>query len=59
MKINLSRKVRAGLYVATGIGSAVVIYLAAKSIIGDAEIALWASLSLFASTVAGFNLSEE
>ena len=37
-------RVRLAIYLATGIGSAVVAYLAVKGYAGDAEVTLWAAL---------------
>lgn len=37
-------RVRLGIYLASGIGSAVVAYLVAKGVAGDAEVTLWAAL---------------
>lgn len=37
-------RIRLAIYLVTGIGSAVVAYLVAKGIAGDAEVTLWAAL---------------
>lgn len=37
-------RVRLGIYLVSGVGSAVVAYLVAKGIAGDAEVTLWAAL---------------
>ena len=37
-------RVRLGIYLVSGIGSAVVAYLVAKGLAGDAEVTLWAAL---------------
>ena len=37
-------RIRLAIYLVSGIGSAVVAYLVAKGIAGDAEVTLWAAL---------------
>lgn len=44
MPITLGPRVRLITYLVSGIGSAVVAYLATRGSIGDAEVALWAGL---------------
>lgn len=55
MKVNLAPAIRLTIYVATGIGSLVVAYLATTGQIGEAEVALWSGLSAFVSGLAAFN----
>lgn len=55
MTINLPPKVRQALYIAVTIGSPVIGYLAVKSLIGEAEVALWAGLTTAVGILAAFN----
>lgn len=59
MTINLPYKVRAALYILSGLTAPVIIYLSALDIIGAAEVALYAGVMGFVSIVAAFNLSED
>lgn len=56
MLINIPYKVRAGLYILTGVLSPVVVYLLAKGYIGDLEMALWAGEVTVISALAAFNV---
>lgn len=56
MQVNLPPKVRLALYVATGLLTPVVVYLQAKGIIGQLEVALWSAEVLFMSALAAFNV---
>lgn len=56
MTINLPTKVRAALYILTGLGTPVVAYLFAKDIIGDLEVTLWSAEVTFVSILAMFNV---
>lgn len=55
-QLNLSANVRLLLYVLGAIGGAVVTYLVAKGVIGDAELTLWAAVSTLLSTLAAANV---
>lgn len=57
MRLNLPSKVRFAIYVFNGIGSIAVVYLTAKGLIGDPEVAAWTALSAFTSTMAALNVS--
>lgn len=57
MNLNFPPKVRAVLYVVTALGSPVVVYLLAKGIIGELEMALWAAEVTAVSALAAFNVS--
>ena len=53
--INIPARVRFGLYVLTAVGTAVVAYLFAKGLIGEAESGLWAALVTFINGLAAAN----
>lgn len=53
--LNPPPQVRLGVYIATAVGSAVVAYLVAKGVIGDAEVTLWVALSGLANGLAAVN----
>ena len=55
-QITLSKNVRLALYLIGAIGGAVVTYLVAKDVIGDAEVGLWTALSALLSTLAAANV---
>ena len=57
MTINIPEKWRGILYVFCGIGSIIVTYLAATSVIGAEEVAAWTGFTAFTALVARFNLS--
>lgn len=48
-------QIRLAIYVVTGVGAAVVAYLATKGIIGDAEVGLWAALVAVVNGMAALN----
>lgn len=56
MTFNLPYKVRAALYVFTGLASPVVTYLLAKGVIGELEMALWAAEVTAVSALAAANV---
>lgn len=56
MKINLPPAVRVALYVFTMLGAPVVVYLRARGIIGDLELALWGGEVSVVSVLAAFNV---
>ncbi len=58
MTINLPYKIRAAVYVGSGVLSLLVGYLKVKGIIGDPEVALWASISAFANGLAALNVTK-
>lgn len=58
MNINLPPKVRFAVYVFNGLVSILVVYLATKGIIGDAETVAWGGFNLFTSALAGYNVSK-
>ena len=58
MTINPSRRVRAVLYIATLIGTPVVVYLQAKGYIGDLELGLWGAEVTAVSALAALNVPE-
>lgn len=55
MRLNPPRRVRALLYVATAIGTPVVVYLQAKGIIGDLEFILWSAEVTVVNGLAALN----
>ena len=55
MTLNPSRRVRAILYVATLVGTPVVVYLQAKGVIGDLELTLWGAEVTAVSAMAALN----
>ncbi len=59
MTLNLPAKVRATLYVITAVGTPVVAYLAAKTIIGDLEVVLWSAEVTVVSALAAFNVTPD
>jgi hypothetical protein len=56
--LNLSAKARLVVYIVTGVGSALVAYLVAKDIIGDAEVTLWAAIAALVNGLAALNTSD-
>lgn len=54
--ITLPPKVRLAIYLASGIGSAVVAYLVARGFAGDAEVALWAALVAVVNGLSAANV---
>jgi len=58
MNINLPTKVRFVIYIITGVGSIVAIYLSNASVIGVNELELWTGLSVFANGLAALNTKE-
>jgi hypothetical protein len=56
--LNLSAKARLVVYIVTGVGSALVAYLVAKDIIGDAEVTLWAAIAALVNGLAAVNVSD-
>jgi hypothetical protein len=59
MKLNVPYQVRAGIYLATAVGTPLVAYLAAKSIIGDLEVTLWSAEVVVATGLAALNISKD
>ncbi len=55
--ITIPPLVRLVIYVAGAVGAAVVAYSATKGWIGDAEIALWASLAAIPNVLAAANVT--
>lgn len=47
-------KVRFAIYLLTTVGSAVMVYLLAKGLVGDDEMVLWAAVSGLANALAAF-----
>jgi hypothetical protein len=56
--LNLSAMARLVVYIVTGVGSALVAYLVAKDIIGDAEVTLWAAIAALVNGLAAVNVSD-
>jgi hypothetical protein len=56
--LNLSARVRLVVYVVTGVGSALVAYLVAKDVIGDAEVTLWAAIAALVNGLAALNTTD-
>lgn len=56
MPTTLGPRVRLVLYIVSGIGSAIVAYLAVKNIVGDAEVALWTALVGVVNGIAAANV---
>ena len=59
MKLNVSYKVRAILYVITAVGTPVVAYLAALGVIGDLEVTLWSAEVTVAGAIAALNITKD
>lgn len=59
MTINLPAKVRMALYLFTAIGSPVMVYLLAKDIVGELEMALWSAEVLVVGGLAAFKTTPE
>lgn len=55
MTFNLPPKVRFAIYVATGVLQPVAVYLLAKDIIGEVEMALFSAEAAFAGVLAALN----
>ena len=58
MNINPPAKIRKALYIVTGLVNILMLYLSVKGYVGEAETAAWASLNLFISGLAGYNVSD-
>lgn len=58
MNINLPTKVRAALYILTVLFTPVVVYLKAKSYIGDIEMTLWSAEVMAVGALAAFNTKD-
>lgn len=58
MNINLPSRVRFAIYIFNGLGSIVVVYLAAKGIIGDAETVAFGAFNVFTSGLAALNVEK-
>jgi hypothetical protein len=56
--LNLSAKARLAVYIVTGVGSALVAYLVARDVIGDAEVTLWAAIAALVNGLAAINVSD-
>jgi hypothetical protein len=56
VKINVPPAVRVALYILTLLGAPVVVYLRAKGLIGDLELALWGAEVSAASALAAFHV---
>jgi hypothetical protein len=56
--LNLSARVRLVVYIVTGVGSALVAYLVAKDVIGDAEVTLWAAIAALVNGLAALNTTD-
>lgn len=54
--ITLPPKVRLVIYLISGVGSAIVAYLVARGIAGDAEVALWAALVAVVNGLSAANV---
>lgn len=54
MTINLSAQLRQALYIFTAVGTPVMVYLLAKDVIGDLEMALWSAEVLAVGSLAAF-----
>ena len=59
MKLNLPYKVRAGIYVAVVLGTAVIVPLNTAGILPDVVLAVWSSLAGAASLLAALNITPE
>ncbi len=59
MNFNIPYRIRAVLYILTGMASPVVTYLLAKGVIGTLEMALWAAEVTFVSALAAFNVKPD
>jgi hypothetical protein len=57
MTLNPPSRVRAVLYILTGLGTPLVAYLAAKGIVGDLEVTLWSAEVAVVSGMAALNIS--
>lgn len=55
MKLNLSSKVRASIYVLFTVAAPVVAYLTAVDVIGENEVVLFTALSTAVFALAGLN----
>ena len=55
---NIPYKVRATIYIVTGILTPIVMYLLARGIIGELEMSLWGAEVTFVMALAGLNTSQ-
>lgn len=55
MTFNVPYKIRAALYIITGVGTPIVAYLLAKGYIGTLEVTLWSAEVAVVSGLAAFN----
>lgn len=54
--ITLPPRVRLAIYLVSGLGSAVLAYLVAKDIAGDAEVTLWAAVVAIVNGLSAANV---
>lgn len=59
MTINISAQVRQALYIFTAIGTPIMVYLLAKDLVSDLEMALWSAEVLVVSGLAAFKTTPE
>ena len=59
MTVNLSRPWRLGLYIATLVGTPVVVYHQAKGYIGDLELGLWGAEVTAVTGLAALNVPQD
>lgn len=58
MTLNPNPKVRQALYIFTSVFTPVVVYLFAKEVIGQLEVALWTAEVTVVSGLAAFNVNK-
>jgi len=59
MKLNLPYKIRAGIYVAVVLGTAVIVPLNTAGVLSDVVLAVWSSLAGAASLLAALNVTPD
>lgn len=59
MTITIPAKVRQALYIITALGTPLVMYLVAKGVIGDVEMALWSAEVVVVAGLAAFKTTPE
>ena len=59
MTLNLPYKVRAGIYVAVVLGTAVIVPLNTAGVLSDVVLAVWSSLAGAASLLAALNVTPD
>jgi len=58
MSINLPYKVRASIYILSGMTSPLIVYMSVNGVINESVVALYASIMTFVTGLAAVNVSD-